>query len=204
LPNLPASTVFSSGGTNYTGLGNSFDLSLAPNISYGQVQGGGAGKLRLSAGNYFFDSINLGNSTQLILDLAGGPINIYVTGTATFGSVDVLLKNNVGNANQIYLEAHGTGNNVFQAGGGSDWLGTVYTPLGDIHFGGGGCCSTFVGHFWAGLDVDIEHSVTGTLPDSTVPEPASWLLLGVGLIGLLAWHRNPLLHDRSQKGNAPG
>lgn len=187
LPSLPGATLFSSGGTSYTGLGNGFDLTLAPSTSYGAIQGGGNGKLQLSAGNYFFDSISTGNGTDLILDLAGGPIKIYVTDKASFGSVDVILKNNVGDASLIYLEAHGTGDNVFKAGGGSDWLGTAFTPNGDIHFGGSGCCSTFTGYFWAGIEVDIEHSVTGNLPPTQAPEPASLLLVSSGLAGLVAW-----------------
>jgi hypothetical protein len=184
LPSLPPATVFSSGGTSFS-LGNGANLTLTPG-SYGSISLGGASKLNLQSGNYFFDSLSSGNGLDLKFNLSGGAIKLFVTGKANFGSVDVLLTNG-GSASDIFLEAHGSGTNVFKAGGGSDWLGTVFAPNGEIHFGGGGCCSSFHGDFWSGLDVNIEHAVTGT-PVPT-PEPATLFLLGSGLLGLTAWKR---------------
>jgi hypothetical protein len=163
LPSLPAPAVFASGGPSHTGLGNGATLTLAPG-SYQDVILGGACTLNLSSGTYYFNELRSANGLDLRIDLSGGPIQIYVTTQAAFGSVDVLLPNGGGPAD-IYLEAHGSGTatyNAFSAAGGSDWLGTVFAPYGGIHFGGSGCCSSFQGHFWSGTHVDIEHGVNGT------------------------------------------
>ena len=176
-PSLPAPTLFASGGTSYTGLGNGATLVLAPG-SYGDLQCGGGCTFTLSAGDYYFDSISTGNGLDLRIGLGGGQTNIYVTGRASFGSVDVFLING-GVPEDVYLESAWTGTGTlpaaFKAGGGSDWIGDVFAPNGDIHFGGGSCCSSFQGRFWSGKTVDIEHGVTG---ESPVPVQAtSWGLL---------------------------
>ena len=170
LPALPSPASFSSGGTSYSGLPNGATLTLSPN-SYGSVTLGGGCTLNLSAGVYYFNSIQTGNGLDLNLDLQGGSIQIYVTNFARFGSLDVFLTSG-GSANDIYLEAQGSGTstyNAFSAGGGSDWLGTVYAPNGGIHFGGSSCCSSFQGHFWSGKHVDLEHGLTGSGPVTVAP-----------------------------------
>lgn len=89
--------------------------------------------------------------------------------------MDVLLTSG-GDANDVYLETHASGAagfNAFEARGGSDWIGNVYAPSGDIHFGGGGFCSSFQGRFVSGKEVDLEHAITGTGPPVSV-EPATW------------------------------
>ena len=174
LPSLPTPTSSTSGGPSYTGLPNGTTLTLEPG-SYGTVQLAGACTLNLSAGDYYFDLLTSGNGLNLNLDLGAGSIRIFVTGKADFGSVDVGLTNG-GDASQIYLETHGSGAagfNAFEASGGSDWLGDVFAPYGDIHFGGSGCCSTFQGRFHSGAEVDIEHAVTGVGPPVAVA-PATW------------------------------
>ena len=174
LPALPAPSMFSSGGASHTGLGNGATLTLAPG-SYQDVILGGACTLNLSSGTYYFNDLGAANGLDLVLDLAGGPIAIYVTTRAHFGSVDVFLPNGGGPAD-IYLEAQGSGTgtyNAISAGGGSDWVGTAFAPNGGIHFGGSSCCSTFQGHFWSGKHVDIEHGVNGNGPPVSV-EQSDW------------------------------
>lgn len=174
LPALPVPAMFSSGGASHTGLGNGATLTLAPG-SYQDVVLGGACTLNLSSGTYDFNELGAANGLRLVLNLAGGPIAIYVTTSAHFGSVDVVLSNG-GGPDDIYLEAQGSGSatyNAISAGGGSDWLGTAFAPNGGIHFGGGSCCSTFQGHFWSGKHVDIEHGVNGNGPPVSV-EQSDW------------------------------
>ena len=174
LPALPTPTVFSSGGASHTGLGNGVTLTLAPG-SYQDVVLGGACTLNLSSGTYYFNELGSANGLDLVLDLSGGPIAIYVTTQAHFGSLDVFLPQG-GGPDDIYLEAHGSGTATFNAvtaGGGSDWLGTAYAPYGGIHFGGSSCCSTFQGHFWSGTHVDIEHGVNGNGPP-VAAQPSNW------------------------------
>jgi len=174
LPSLPSPTSFTSGGTSYSGLPNGATLTLAPG-SYGDVTLGGACTLNLSAGVYKFNSIHTGNGLDLKLDLQGGSIQVLVTTDAHFGSLDVFFTS-PGSSNNVYLEAQGSGTatySAFSAGGGSDWLGTVFAPNGGIHFGGSGCCSSFQGHFWSGSFVGLEHGLTGSGPAVAVV-PTTW------------------------------
>jgi hypothetical protein len=199
FPALPTPTAFTSGGTDYIGSGNNGTVSLAPNVSYGELSGGGGWNINLSSGTYYFDSIHFANNTNINLDLSGGAINIFVTGELWFGSgADVNLTNG-GDSSMVYWETHEADTlNAFRATGGSDWLGTVYAPYGGIHFGSGSGPTTFEGHFWSGWDgtytnlsgnlvyersVYIEHGVTGNL--SPIPVPAAVWLFGSGLLGLV-------------------
>jgi hypothetical protein len=108
----------------------------------------------------------------------------------TLGSgLDIFLVNG-GTANDIYLEAQGSSNTfAFTAGGGSEWIGTVFTPNAGIHFGSGSSASTLNGHFWSKGFLDIEHSVTGTLPPEVVPEPATLILTGTALAAMAVRRR---------------
>jgi PEP-CTERM motif len=171
LPSLPAATVFSSGGTSYN-LGNNAVLTLDPN-SYGSVVLGGSATLNLSSGTYYFDSLKSQNSLNWNIDLTGGPIHIFVTDYAQFGSVDMSLTG--GTAADVTIETHHTGLNAFQAGGNSHVFGDVFTPNGTIHIGSGSSQNaSFTGHLW-GHDVDIEHGVGGM-----VPEPSTISLIALG------------------------
>jgi hypothetical protein len=173
LPSLPAATPFSSGGTSYTGLGNGADLVLEPD-SYGVVSLGGGCTLTLEAGDYFFDSLSAGNGLDLIMNLNGGQIRIFVTGQASFGSVDAYV--NGGGPEDVYLESAwvGTGSQPFgfKAAAGSIWAGDVYTPTSGIHYGGSAGPTVFFGRFIAGTEVDIEHGVTNVPPVAV--EPTTW------------------------------
>jgi hypothetical protein len=174
LPALPSPTSFTSGGQSYTGQGNGFTLTLTPD-SYGTVALGGGCTLNLQAGNYYFDGLSAGNGLRLNVNLNGGQTKIYVTGQASFGSVDTGLPTG-GSSDDIYLESHwvGTGGEPFgfKATAGSEWVGDVYTPTSGIHFGGSAGPTVFFGRFVAGHDVDIEHGVTNAPP---VPvEPTTW------------------------------
>jgi hypothetical protein len=174
LPALPPPTPFASGGQSYTGLGNGATLTLPPG-SYGTVSLGGASTLNLEAGDYFFDELSAGNGLDLNLDLGGGQVRIFVTGQASFGSIETALTSG-GTSNDVYLESHwvATGSRPFgfKAAAGSDWIGDVYTPASGIHYGGGAGPTTFFGRFVAGVDVDIEHGVTN-LPPVAV-QPTTW------------------------------
>jgi hypothetical protein len=174
LPALPAETPFSSGGVSYTGLGNGAVVTIPPD-SYGTVALGGACTLNLAAGDYYFDALSAGNGLHLNVNLQGGQTKIYVTGQASFGSVDVALPSG-GSSSDIYLESHwvGTGGQPFgfKATAGSEWVGDVYTPASGIHFGGSAGPTVFFGRFVAAHDVDIEHGVTNIPPVAV--EPSSW------------------------------
>lgn len=173
LPTLPPPTVFASGGTNHT-VGNGGTISLGPG-SYGAISLGGAADLNLTGpGDYFLASLNAGNGLDLNINAGGGNVRVYVTGKVQIGGVDVFVTG--GDASDIYFETHfsGTGG-AFVAGGGTDWVGTVFAPYDDIHIGSGSSVGSVTGWLWSGTHVDLEHGLT-----VMVPEPASAVLLLVG------------------------
>jgi hypothetical protein len=160
LPGLPIATAFTCGGANHTGA-NSQSLALGPG-SYGDIQFGSRFTLTLNgSGNYLFNSITAASGARIVVPTP--PVRIFVCGGVNFsGSVEVSFPNTPSPANtDLKVEVHASGENAFRAGGGSTWVGDVFAPFGEIHFGGGGCCSFFFARFWAD-SVDIEHSVEGT------------------------------------------
>lgn len=167
LPALPAPAIYPCGGPNSSGA-NGASLTVDPGVFYGNLSFGAGFTLTLNgSGNYFFNSISTANGAKIVVTSA--PVHIYVCGAATFGSVAVLP--NSLNSTDVSLEVHASGDNAFKAAGGSQWIGDVFAPNGTIHFGGGGCCSSFNGRFWAGQQVNIEHGVTGTFNQCCSPLP---------------------------------
>ena len=165
LPSLPAASIFPcpSVGPSYS-FANSASLTLTPG-TYGSLSAGGLFTLILNgAGDYFFNSIATGNGATINVSTPG--VRVFVCGAATFGSASV-LPTSLTNTD-LSFEVHASSDNAFRAAGGSQWIGDVFAPNGQIHFGGSGCCSSFNARFWAGgapcsvnPSVDIEHGVTG-------------------------------------------
>src|SRR3989344_2058421 len=158
LPGLPSATSLTcpTGGANNSGA-NGQVLALTPG-SYGAVQYGSGLELTLNGyGDYYFDSITAGGGAKVIVTQA--PVRIFVCGATRFtGSVEILSPNNPTPTNlDLKMEVQASGDNAFRAAGGSNWIGDVFAPNGEIHIGGGGCCSFFSGRFW-GQNVDVEHS----------------------------------------------
>jgi hypothetical protein len=197
---------FTSGGSNVTTGGN------LPPGSYGALNlPVFAGTLTLSAGNYFFDSINIaGAFTTLNFDLSKGPINVFVTGDITIGSFlsfDVngipAFINGVPNpavealASQIFFETLG---NVDEGNPfGSGFFGTLFAPNGNITeaFGpivgsliaGGDVTNGFISPvFFVGSD----RLLAGPAAETSVPEPSTLalgLVAALGLAGFCCWRR---------------
>ena len=182
LPVLPAASPCASGGTNHT-IANGQSLTLAPG-SYGSIQLGGACHLSLSSGAYYLTKLTSGNGLRLNVDLSGGPLSVYVCGVSgegytDFGSVTTSIVAGPSDPNtasqMIKFEPQGASATgwSFEASGSSKWLGTVFSPNGSIHFGGGGCCSSWTGQFLAQGQVNLEHAVTGSLP-TEISRIATW------------------------------
>ena len=200
LPTLMPATMFSAGGQTY-GVANGGTLTLAPG-SYGKVTLGGGGKLNLSAGDYYFTSLGAGNGLDLNIALGGGDIRIFSEGAIRFGNMDVFVTG--GDASNIYFETHQVGVNAFQAGAGTDVLGTVFAPYGNIHLGSGTGGGSFQGYLWAGGEVNIEHGVIGT-GLAPVPEPATIVFFGIGLAGLgagSAWRNRRRVRSSLREGRS--
>jgi hypothetical protein len=183
LPTLPAASVFSDGVLDQS-VGNGGTMTLLPG-SYDDITLGGAATLNLSAGDYFLRSVTAGNALTINANVTSGDIHLYITLEFNAGGT-VAMNLTGGTWRNVFAEAQSTSVNAFRIGGGSgtNWHGSVFTPNGGIHFGSGSSNGTVEGYLWAGLDVDIEHGL-----DVIIPEPSSYMLLAIGLVGVGLWHR---------------
>jgi len=203
-PTLPAATLFSAGGTNYTTTSGA-TLTLAPG-SYGMLDLGQNNDLYLSSGTYYFTAIDMRSGLDLFLDLTGGGINILVTGDVYFGErMDVKVKTDpLGTyvdldslsaaqkayAAIVYLETHRS----WTLRQGSDWFGTVYAPYDivtveyDVYSGES---TDLIGALYSGGQVylrqgaHLEFVPSEYWPhephDGYIPEPTTLALVGVGI-----------------------
>lgn len=181
-PSLPASLpgtfAFIAGGASQS-VGNGGTLSYTPGV-YGAATLGGAATLNLTgAGNYYFTSISAGNGLDLNINAAGGMVRIIVQGRVNFGGSDVTVTG--GDWTSVYLETHFVSGALaaFNSGGGTDWVGTIYAPFGNIHIGSGSGPGSVTGRLISGTLVDLEHGLTVT------PSPGTAALLAMaGALGL--------------------
>lgn len=180
---LPPATAFDSGGATLD-LPVFADQTLSPG-SYGDLVFRGSNTLRLSAGNYFFDSIaSPGTFLNLHLDLTQGPINVFVAGDVQFKRVRAFVNGANSSdvpaalAGDMFLESHG---NIVMEG---YFFGSMYAPYGDVTTGTIGAVT---GSIIAARDLvigsatNIDDGLTTFVPSkylaARVPEPASTLLL---------------------------
>jgi alpha-tubulin suppressor-like RCC1 family protein len=175
FPGLASPTLITcpTGGADHTGA-NSQSLTLTPG-TYGNVSYGSTFNLTLyGAGNYVFQSLHTANGATINIPVPG--VHILICDAAVFGSVSVLPLSLAPSAFSVEAHSadHGVGGDwAFRGTGGSNWIGDVFAPNGGIHFGGSGCCSSFVGHLLAQV-VDFQGSVTGTTPTPTpTPTPTT-------------------------------
>ncbi|HEY7116252.1 MAG TPA: polymer-forming cytoskeletal protein [Tepidisphaeraceae bacterium] len=192
---MPPATAFTSGGSDVTL--NTFDnKTLAPG-SYGNLTVNAATKLHLSGGTYTFDSISSpGTFLDLYLDLSNGPINVFVTGDASFDRIhpyvngaDYTLVDSA-LASQVLLESHG---NINMTG---EFFGALFAPDGDVTTGTIGAVT---GQILAGHDViigsatNVNDGGTTFVPSAylaaEVPEPSA--LLGLGALVTISTQRRP-------------
>ena len=146
----PPVTPFTAGGADVKKR-NGKRTTLAPG-SYGALKLGTLNRLYLSSGDYFFDSIRVGNRLRLYLDVSAGPINIFVVGDVKFGTnMNVFLTG--GSPSDVYAETHGT----WTMYGGSDWKGSIFAPYGNIQVHGGN--NRIKGALWSCKNVILDSNV---------------------------------------------
>jgi hypothetical protein len=173
------------------------DLPLTPG-SYGDLSSKNAPpvppnaitSLSLNAGssdhgNYYFDSISLGNGMTLKLDLSGThDIRIFVVGNITFGGgLNVLVKTD-GTAYEaitaltddmklalgarVYWESQEN----YSLGQKSKWFGTVYTPDGNLDSVGASenDPNYLIGSFFSGGGHSLQNSTVFHVPPNYFAE----------------------------------
>jgi len=116
--------------------------------------------LNVPGATYTFNSLKAANGVTI--NAAPG-VELFVCDNVTFGKTQVLPTTLTGPDFQVQILGTDI-RNALRLGGGSHWIGDVYTPNGGIHIGSGGSTASFVGRFHAGGIVDIEHGVNGVGP----------------------------------------
>jgi cytoskeletal protein CcmA (bactofilin family) len=89
------SPSFTAGGVNHT-VSKNGSLTLSPH-RYGSVRVGKNGTLNLSTGDYFFENLELKESTKLVVDVTG-QVNIHVIEKLVFGKKAEVIINPGGDA----------------------------------------------------------------------------------------------------------
>ena len=172
-PTLPAATAFSAGGASIANNASGQSVTLAPG-TYGVFDLHGFNNtLKLSAGNYYFDSFRIGSGGDIQFDLTGGNVNLYIVGDMLWGNT-VHSSLIGGDSTQIYTELHGKWHNS----GGGNYYGVVYAPFDDIVLANN---FDHVGALYSGKEINLQHGVTVNFVP--VPEPLSAALLGIGFLG---------------------
>lgn len=179
LNSLPAATSFTVGTQAFR-----LNANGSGQISegrYGKVNLGMGSTLTLTAGSYYFESLQVSAESNFIFDLAGGDINLYILGNVNIGSnFDVEMLH--GGAGDIYTETKGN----WEQGAFGEWYGTLFgSGAGsNLHFNQG---SVLDGTFMANknIQLDIGTEVSGMASEaSEVPVPGSLPLLAIGLLPL--------------------
>jgi hypothetical protein len=143
---------------------------------YGDIHGGGGTTLEFKdAGDYFLDSLSMGNSSHYKIDNPN--VRLFI---CTFSHVGSANMSPAGlTPSQFYIEVGAIGlttvadlHNAWRQGGGN-MVATVVVPNGGIHFGTGSCCTSLNGQL-IGDTVDIEHGTTIS-PPATHPHAKTGL-----------------------------
>jgi len=132
--NAPVATVvlpvvsFSAGGADVQLQKNEI-LSLAPG-SYGNVHTGNGSTLRLSSGQYYFETMDLQQSTVLEADVSGGAVTMNVSDSVIFhknARVDI-----IGEGGSHYFTLRQASNKKISVDNGASFQGSIIAPLAKV------------------------------------------------------------------------
>lgn len=183
---MPGASVFDVG-TNAFNLNASASGVLGQG-KYGKINLGYDSTLKLSAGSYYFDSLDVSAESKLIFDLSGGDIKLFIKGNVNIGSnFDFEMLN--GNAGGIYTETKGN----WEQGAFGEWYGTLFGSgdASSLHFNQG---SVIGGSLIARNNIQLDlNTVVSGIPSQAgaaeVPAPGSLPLLAIGLLALAGLRR---------------
>lgn len=199
---LPPVRTFSVGPENYSELPGEDVVVLAPGAYRNVSLTSQTDELHLSSGDYYMRRLDTWISTELHLDLTNGPINVYVENDVFLESGLTIFVNgeevshtsvtppvNVGLASDVTFEVHG--DFTIDDGFLSSFFGTVYTPFGDILVDTQGFYGSMISGRGIRGDFYIEHMPSNRLAGPAVPEPATYAMAMLGLMGLgaISWRR---------------
>ena len=130
--------------------------------------------LTLTSGDYYFSNFIVGNNLELNLDLADGPIGIYVVNVVALANRPVMTLLNVpaetlNPADLVFCETLGS----WSMGNDAVWSGTVYAPYGSIAITS---------------NLMLEGALYGeSVTVGIIPAPGAIVLgaIGLGLVGYL-------------------
>lgn len=187
---LPGASAFNAGTTLFNL--NAYQSGALGQGTYGRINLGYDSTLKLTAGNYYFDSLDIGGYGKLIFDLAGGAINLYIKNNVNIGQNFEFEAIN-GSASSIYTETLGN----YDLGINGQWYGTLFGSgaNSNLHFNQN---ATIGGTFMArnNIQLDINSVVVGLpsqpdkgIPSNDVPLPGTLALMGLGLLAMAGAHR---------------
>ncbi|MGQ9608146.1 MAG: prepilin-type N-terminal cleavage/methylation domain-containing protein [bacterium] len=161
LPPAESFTV----GTEDIKLTNSASRTLEPG-AYRNLSLSNSSRVYLSSGTYYFNSITMANSSIMSIDLAGGPIQIYVMGRVRLYNSSSIIYTNAGpngGADKVYVETLHPYSpnypNAWSCENSVHWRGTVYAPYAGISFYNSSNC---IGALYSGKTVTLGNSVPFT------------------------------------------
>lgn len=190
---LPAATPFVAGALN---ISDNDGFTLLPG-SYGNVVYTGLfDNIYLSSGNYYLNSLELQNSCDLHLDLANGPIKVFIKDDFTVERyMDVFVNGVEINestpvsisqlASQVLFEVHGDAE--VDAGPIGAFFGTIFAPYSGVDLIARDMYGSIIANGSVNAETYLTHRPSQFL---AVPEPDAMLLLASAVaIGGIAHKR---------------
>lgn len=129
--------------------GDNDNLSASPSITNPKWTQN-KNTLKLTAGNYYFTSLTVGNGAAINIDTSGGPVNIFLTGGATFANSSAIN----GTGDPTDLRIYSNSSETITVGNSGDFKGLIYAPYAKIDMKNSG---NVYGVIW-GNDVIIRNS----------------------------------------------
>lgn len=150
--------------------------------SYGGLSLGNNVQLTLTSGTYHFESVWLGNGTQLQLDTSAGNIQIIVTGGFSTGTNVTMTNVGMGDltvhaGKDIWLGTNFSGEGAYFAHGSALGIGENSRLQGQLYS---------AGDIWIANNTELSFMAGGgSVSPAAIPEPAGGILLLAGAIVMM-------------------